>query len=87
MADGAIVEREIPFKLSDLGTMRLSLRNPDFTTAKNMEKAINQMLGGGVAEAGSGEGESDARGMQLRVCPPILPSSPLSSAWAGCAAW
>jgi flagellar P-ring protein precursor FlgI len=31
--------------------MRLSLRNPDFTTAKRMEEAINRMLGNGAAVA------------------------------------
>lgn len=41
IANGAIVEREIPFELQDKGSMRLALRNPDFTTARRIAKAIN----------------------------------------------
>jgi len=44
VSNGAIVEREIPFNLAQLGTMRLSLRNPDFTTAMRITKAINDYL-------------------------------------------
>ncbi len=51
IANGAIVEREIPFKLADLGSMRLSLRNPDFTTANRVSKAINKGLRGHYAAA------------------------------------
>jgi len=51
IANGAIVEREIPFRLADLGSLRLSLRNPDFTTAKRVADVINQHLHGRVAEA------------------------------------
>jgi flagellar P-ring protein precursor FlgI len=41
IAAGAIVEREIPFDLSAVQSLRLSLRNPDFTTAKRVTDAIN----------------------------------------------
>jgi flagellar P-ring protein precursor FlgI len=51
IAAGAIVEREIPFKLADLGSLRLALRNPDFTTARRIAGAINQHLGYSAAEA------------------------------------
>ncbi len=51
IANGAIVEREIPFRLADLGAMRLSLRNPDFTTANRVAKAINKGLRGEFAAA------------------------------------
>jgi flagellar P-ring protein precursor FlgI len=51
IANGAIVEREIPFRLADLGSMRLSLRNPDFTTANRVAEAINKGLRGDVAVA------------------------------------
>jgi flagellar P-ring protein precursor FlgI len=44
IADGAIVEREIPFKLAALGVLHLSLRNPDFTTAKRVADVINDHL-------------------------------------------
>ncbi|TGD61865.1 flagellar basal body P-ring protein FlgI [Tabrizicola sp. WMC-M-20] len=39
--NGAIVEREIPFELNSLNSVRLSLRNPDFTTADRIATAIN----------------------------------------------
>lgn len=38
---GAIVEREIDFKLEELQEVRLALRNPDFTTARRIAQAIN----------------------------------------------
>ncbi|MCL4136490.1 UNVERIFIED_CONTAM: hypothetical protein GTU68_065579 [Idotea baltica] len=39
---GARVEREIDFDLSTLSSMRLALREPDFTTAGRIETAINR---------------------------------------------
>ena len=45
VANGAIVEREIPFELANLRSMRLSLRNPDFTTARRVSRAINAFVG------------------------------------------
>jgi flagellar P-ring protein precursor FlgI len=49
IADGAIVEREVNFRLSDLGTLRLSLRNPDFTTAKRIADVVNEHLKSPIA--------------------------------------
>ncbi|MFT6457158.1 MAG: flagellar P-ring protein precursor FlgI [Pseudophaeobacter arcticus] len=46
---GARVEREIGFDLSSLTTMRLALREPDFTTAERIERAVNEEFGRGVA--------------------------------------
>ncbi len=51
ISNGAIVEREIPFRLADLGSLRLSLRNPDFTTAKRVADAINKGFAAPVAAA------------------------------------
>jgi len=51
ISDGAIVEREVPFHLADLGSMRLSLRNPDFTTAERIADVINKHLKSKVADA------------------------------------
>jgi flagellar P-ring protein precursor FlgI len=51
IANGGIVEREIPYKLAEAGSLRLSLRNPDFTTAQRMAQAINRYLGVPAAEA------------------------------------
>ena len=49
--NGAIVERELPFQLSDLKRIRLSLRNPDFTTARRISRAINAFVGLKTAKA------------------------------------
>lgn len=51
IANGAIVEREIEFKLADLQTLRLSLRNPDLTTSVRVAEAINSFLGSNTARA------------------------------------
>ena len=51
IANGAIVEREIDFKLADLKTLRLSLRNPDLTTAERVADAVNAFLGKQAATA------------------------------------
>ena len=40
--NGAIVEREIDFALSSLGSIRLALRNPDLTTAYRIATVINE---------------------------------------------
>jgi flagellar P-ring protein precursor FlgI len=41
IASGAIVEREVPFALKSASSLKLALRNPDFTTAQRVAKAIN----------------------------------------------
>jgi flagellar P-ring protein precursor FlgI len=46
---GARVEREVDFDFAGLTVMRLALRTPDFTTAAQIETAINGTLGRGVA--------------------------------------
>ncbi len=46
---GARVEREIAFDFTALNSLRLALREPDFTTAGRIEKAINRDFGRGVA--------------------------------------
>jgi flagellar P-ring protein precursor FlgI len=43
--NGAIVEREIPFELASMKQVRLSLRNPDFTTARRISRAVNAFVG------------------------------------------
>jgi flagellar P-ring protein precursor FlgI len=50
IANGAIVEREIEFALGKMTSMRLALRNADFTTAKRIASAINDYLGTSIAE-------------------------------------
>ena len=49
--EGAIVEREIDFKLEDLQEVRLALRNPDFTTARRIAQAINGFSAASIAVA------------------------------------
>lgn len=49
VANGAIVEREIPFELADLTTVKLSLRNPDLTTARRIADVINGHLAHRIA--------------------------------------
>jgi flagellar P-ring protein FlgI len=50
ISNGAIIEREIEFALNRLNQVRLALRNGDFTTAKRIAAAINDFLGGAIAE-------------------------------------
>jgi flagellar P-ring protein precursor FlgI len=50
IANGAIIEREIEFALNRLPTVRLALRNSDFTTAKRIAAAVNDFLGAKAAE-------------------------------------
>lgn len=51
ISNGAIVEREIKFDLGNMDSVRLSLRNPDFTTARRVARSINRYLGIGTAVA------------------------------------
>jgi len=44
IASGAIVEKEIPFSLEGMTMTHLSLRNPDFTTARRIAAAVNDYL-------------------------------------------
>jgi flagellar P-ring protein FlgI len=49
ISNGGLIEREIPFDLAGQSELRLSLRNPDFTTARRMAAAINAEVGPGAA--------------------------------------
>jgi len=49
--NGATVENEVDFRLSDLKTVKIALRTPDFTTAMRVEEAVNAALGAGSASA------------------------------------
>lgn len=46
IAGGASVELETGFSLASMGSLRLNLRNPDFTTAQRVAQAINQAYPG-----------------------------------------
>ena len=49
--NGAIVEKEINFSLEELQQVRLSLKNPDFTTARRIAQAINGFTNASLARA------------------------------------
>lgn len=44
IASGAIVEKEINFDFNSLERLKLSLKNPDFTTAKRIATSINNRM-------------------------------------------
>jgi len=46
IAGGAIVEREVPFALRTATSLKLALKNPDFTTAQRIVTAINGRFSG-----------------------------------------
>jgi len=51
IANGGIIERELNFSIADLDGITLTLRNPDFTTARRIAQAINAFLGSNSAQA------------------------------------
>lgn len=46
IAGGAIVEKEIGFQLAQMDSLRMTLRNPDFTTARRIAEAVNKTYPG-----------------------------------------
>ena len=61
IANGGIVEREIGFELASLKKVHVTLRNPDFTTARRLSQAINAFLGTNAATP------SDPGTVELRI--------------------
>ncbi|MBP0484584.1 flagellar basal body P-ring protein FlgI [Sagittula salina] len=61
--NGATVENEVNFDLAALESVRLSLRNPDYTTAARMADAINAALGTGARVLDPGTVEVDVYGV------------------------
>ncbi|MBB2171385.1 flagellar basal body P-ring protein FlgI [Gluconacetobacter asukensis] len=49
IANGAVVEREVPVNLGASGIIHLSLHNSNFTTANRIADAINRHIGRGMA--------------------------------------
>lgn len=49
--EGGIVEREINYQLASQNDLRLTLKNPDFTTARRVARAINGFLSAPVSVA------------------------------------
>jgi flagellar P-ring protein precursor FlgI len=48
---GATVEKEVPNSFTGQPFVVLNLHTPDFTTARALAQAINQLLGEGTAQA------------------------------------
>lgn len=46
ISNGGIVERELAFSMGEMQQVRLSLRNPDFTTARRVAEAVNAAFPG-----------------------------------------
>src|SRR6202012_909566 len=49
ISNGAIIERETGFVLANETSLRLTLRNPDLTTAMRIADAVNHYIGNAVA--------------------------------------
>ena len=72
---GARIEREVEFNFSDLKSIRMALREPDFTTALKIEKAINKSEGRKIARMlDAGTVEIDVKA-SLRESPAHLMSA------------
>lgn len=50
IANGGIVEREINFAFNSLKEVKLALRNPDISTARQVTESINLNVGPGISE-------------------------------------
>lgn len=51
IASGAIIERELGYEFGNKETIKLTLRNSDFTTARRISQAINAFLGTSASAA------------------------------------
>jgi flagellar P-ring protein FlgI len=51
VAEGAIVEREVPMEFDSNGKLKWALNNPDFTTASRLAQTINENIAKGAAKA------------------------------------
>lgn len=49
IAGGGIVEREVPYALNSATSLKLALKNPDFTTAQRVRDAVNRVAPGAAA--------------------------------------
>jgi flagellar P-ring protein precursor FlgI len=47
--NGAIIEREVGFDIGRLESVKVSLRNPDFTTARRLARAVNASIKAPIA--------------------------------------
>jgi flagellar P-ring protein precursor FlgI len=69
IANGATVEKELPFQFGTKPTLRFGLRNPDLTTARRIADAINRAVGGSAApnDARGGARANDPRTVTLTL--------------------
>jgi flagellar P-ring protein precursor FlgI len=51
VSEGAIIEREVDYDFEKQTSIRLALRNPDFTTARRISRAINGFIGTDLSHA------------------------------------
>jgi len=61
ISNGAIIEREVDYALGARDQVALALRNPDLTTARRIEHAINDAIRSGTARA------TDPRTVELNL--------------------
>ncbi len=64
IANGAIIEKEIGFDMATQDSLRISLRNPDFTTSMRIAEAINTFTKGKYANS------LDSSTVKLSIPPP-----------------
>ena len=62
IAGGAIIEREVPYQLKSATSLKLALKNPDFTTASSIAGAINNRYPGTAEVLDPATVEISARG-------------------------
>lgn len=71
IASGAIVERELAFRMADMKSVWLALRNPDLTTARRIARAINGFVRTSAATP------LDPGTVRINV-PPTYPGGPVA---------
>ncbi len=68
LTNGAIIERELPLRMSGMNELAIIIKNPDFTTARRLAESINKSIAAGIAKP------KDAGRMERRV-PGLVPAS------------
>ncbi len=51
LTNGAIIERELPLRMSGMDELAIVIKNPDFTTASRLAESINKGITAGIAKA------------------------------------
>jgi flagellar P-ring protein precursor FlgI len=50
LTNGAIIERELPLRMSGMNELAIIIKNPDFTTARRLAESINKGITAGIAK-------------------------------------